>query len=119
MALSVCLMVYMGLSLFIIRQAKVYLVVCVLTHITLHGGPEKWQKRGRVKQVLSHFCRVKEMLYLFLKSPFKLVQLFREIFFLILPCLFTVRIRLVLSQCQAGNTFFIITCLCLQTYLQV
>ena len=20
------------------------------------GGPEKWQKRGRAKQVLSHFC---------------------------------------------------------------
>ena len=26
---------YVGLSLFIIRQAKVYLVVCVLTRITL------------------------------------------------------------------------------------
>ena len=25
--------------------------------ITLHGGPEKWQKRGRAKQVLSRFCR--------------------------------------------------------------
>ena len=21
------------------------------------GGPEKWQKRGRAKRVLSHFCR--------------------------------------------------------------
>ena len=21
------------------------------------GGPEKWQKWGRAKQVLSHFCR--------------------------------------------------------------
>ena len=35
MALYVCLMVYTGLSLFIIRQANVYLVVCVLTRITL------------------------------------------------------------------------------------
>ena len=22
------------------------------------GGPEKWQKLGRAKRVLSHFCRV-------------------------------------------------------------
>ena len=36
MALYVRLMVYMGLSLFIIRQAYVYLVVYVLTRITLH-----------------------------------------------------------------------------------
>ena len=96
-----------------------YLVVCVLTHITLHGGPKKWQKRGRAKWVLSHFCHVKERSRSFLKSTFKLVQLFREISFLIPPCLFTVHIRLVLSPCQAGNTLFIITCLCLQTYLQV
>ena len=27
------------------------------------GGPEKWQKRGRAKRVLSRFCRhVKEVL---------------------------------------------------------
>ena len=27
------------------------------------GGPEKWQKWGRAKQVLSHFCHhVKEVL---------------------------------------------------------
>ena len=36
MALYVRLMVYTGLSLFIIRRANVYLVVCVLTRITLH-----------------------------------------------------------------------------------
>ena len=35
-ALYVRLMVYTGLSLFIIRRANVYLVVCVLTRITLH-----------------------------------------------------------------------------------
>ena len=27
-------------------------------HITLHGGPKKWQKRGTAKRVLSHFCRL-------------------------------------------------------------
>ena len=35
-ALYVRLMVYTGLSLLTIRRANVYLVVCVLTHITLH-----------------------------------------------------------------------------------
>ena len=25
------------------------------------GGPEKWQKWGRAKRVLSHFCRAKEI----------------------------------------------------------
>ena len=83
------------------------------------GGPEKWRKWGRAKQVLSRFCGVKEMLCSFLRSTFKLVQLFREIFFLITPCLFTVHIRPFLSPRQAGNTFFIMTCLCLPMYLQV
>ena len=44
---------------------------------------------------------------------------FREIFFLILPCLFTVHIRLVLSPCQAGNTCCTLTLLCFQTYSQL
>ena len=38
-ALYAHLMVYTGLSLFIIRRANVYLVVCVLTRITLHNPP--------------------------------------------------------------------------------
>ena len=37
-ALYVCLVVYVDLSLFIIMRANVYLVLCVLMHITLHGG---------------------------------------------------------------------------------
>ena len=93
-----------------------YLVVCILTHITLHGGPEKWQKRGRAKWVLSHFCHVKERSCSFWNSTFKF-QLFQEIFFLILPCLFTVQIRLVLSPCQAGNTCYTLTCF--KTYSQL
>ena len=40
MALYVHLMFYMGLSLFIIRRAYVYLVVCVLTRITLQNAAE-------------------------------------------------------------------------------
>ena len=43
MALYVRLMVYMGLSLFIIRRAYVYLVVCVLTRITMQ------QRNKRIK----------------------------------------------------------------------
>ena len=82
-----------------------YLVVCVLMRITLHGGPEKWQKWGRAKRVLSIFCRVKERSCSFWNSTFKF-QLFQEIFFSILPCLFTVHIRPVLSPCQAGNTCY-------------
>ena len=117
-ALYVCFMVYMGLSLFIIRQAYVYVVVCVLTHITLHGGPEKWQKWGRAKRVLSRFCCVKDRSCSFWNSTFKF-QLFQEIFFLIPPCLFTVHIRPVLSPCQASNTCFTVTLLCLQAYLQL
>ena len=35
-ALYVHLMVYTGLFLFIMRRANVYLVVCLLTRITLH-----------------------------------------------------------------------------------
>ena len=57
MALSVHLLVYAGLSLFIISGPYLYVVVCVLYAYNLTwGGPEKWQKRGRAKQVLSHFC---------------------------------------------------------------
>ena len=41
MALYVHLMVYMGLSLFIIGWANVYLVVCILTRITLHYNAAK------------------------------------------------------------------------------
>ena len=56
------------------------MVVCVFTRITLHGGPENWQKRGRAKWVLSHFCHIKENSCLFWNSTFKF-ELFQEIFF--------------------------------------
>ena len=97
-------------------------LTCIWLYAYLHaynltwGGPEKWQKRGRAKWVLSRFCHIKEVCS-FSRSTLKLVQLFREIFFLIPPCLFTVHIRPVLSPCQASNTFFVITYLWLQMYL--
>ena len=45
MALYVLLMVYMGLSLFIIRWAYVYLVVCVLTHVLLRLRVQNRRKK--------------------------------------------------------------------------
>ena len=60
MALYVRLMVYMGLTLFIIRWAYVYLVVCVLTHITLHKPKlmfilhsSKMHNRGQKPQIIN------------------------------------------------------------------
>ena len=55
--LSVRLLVYAGLSLFIIGGSYVIWLYAYFTRITLHGGPAKWQKRGRAKWVLSCFCR--------------------------------------------------------------
>ena len=58
-ALSVRLLVYVGLSLFIINGPYVYMVVCVVYAYNLTwGGLKKWQKRGRAKWVLSRFCRL-------------------------------------------------------------
>ena len=48
----------------------------------LTWGPEKWQKWGRAKRVLSHFCRhIKESSSFLENSTFK-SELFREIFYL-------------------------------------
>ena len=45
------------------------------------GGPEKWQKRGRAKRVLSRFCRlVRKSRDYFRIAPLSL-KCFREIFF--------------------------------------
>ena len=79
-ALYVRLMAYMGLSLFIIRRAlRIYGCMHVYAYNLTWGGPEKWQKRGRAKRVLSHFCRIKDRSFSFW-STFKF-QLFQEIFF--------------------------------------
>ena len=54
------------------------------------GGPEKWQKWGRAKRVLSRFCRVEDNLFLKLygnlrkRAPLSFI-VFREIFFLFIP----------------------------------
>ena len=74
------------------------------------GWPKNWQKCVRAKRVLSHFCR------LVIKSPghFRIAPLslhrFRRFSVLILPCLFTVHVRPVLSPCQAGNIRYTSTC---------
>ena len=74
------------------------------------GGPEKWQKRGRAKRVLSRFCRlIISHGHILESSTFKF-EVFREILFCFPPRLFTVHVRPVLSPCQAGNTSCISTC---------
>ena len=109
-ALYIRLLVYAGLSLFIISGLYVYMVVCVVYMYNLTwGGPEKWQKRGRAKQVLSHFCHVVKKSH----GHFRIAPLSLNCFgdFLwIPPCLFTVHVRLVLSPCQTGYTHYILTC---------
>ena len=57
-ALSVRLLVYAGLSLFIINGPYVYVVICVVYTYNLTWGPKNWQKHGRAKRVLSRFCRL-------------------------------------------------------------
>ena len=57
-ALYIHLLAYAGLSLFIIYGLYVSMVVCIVYAYNLTwGGPEKCQKWGRAKRVLSHFCR--------------------------------------------------------------
>ena len=99
-----CLRVWHCLSIYSYMRVYLYLIYAGLTciwlyvyfmRITLHGGPGKWQKRGRAKRVLSRFCRpVKEVLVIWKSSAFKL-NLFREIFF----CYF----RLVYSQSMSDR----------------
>ena len=40
------------------RALLVYGCMCTLRVQPYMGGPEKWQKRGRAKRVLSRFCRL-------------------------------------------------------------
>ena len=58
-ALYICLLVYAGLSLFIIGGLLcVYGCMRSLRVQPYMGWPEKWQKQGRAKWVLSRFCHV-------------------------------------------------------------
>ena len=58
-ALSVRLLVYAGLYLFIINGPYVLMVACVVYAYNLTwGGLKKWQKCGRAKRFLSRFCRL-------------------------------------------------------------
>ena len=56
-ALSVHLLVYAGLSLFIISGPYLYMVVCVLYAYNLTwGGLKNGKNGGEPKRVLSRFC---------------------------------------------------------------
>ena len=74
-------LVYAGLSLFIMCGLYVNMVVCIVYAYNLAwGGPEKWQKRGRAKRVLSRFCRlIIKSRHILERSTFKF-EVFREIF---------------------------------------
>ena len=87
------------------------------TRITLHGGPEKWQKWGRAKRVLSRFCREEKRKINFeilgnlrKRAPLSFYVISGDFLLLLPPYLFTVHIRPVLSPCQAGNTYCILSC---------
>ena len=60
------------------------------------GGPEKWQKWGRAKRVLSRFCRHVKESWSFLESSTFKSELFREIF-CVNSALF------IHSPCQTGS----------------
>ena len=81
------------------------------------GGPEKWQKRGRAKRVLSRFCREEKRKINFeilgnlrKRAPLSFYVISGDFLLLLPPYLFTVHIRPVLSPCQAGNTYCILSC---------
>ena len=73
------------------------------------GGPKKWQKQGRAKQVLSPFCRVINKSHgNFRKAPLSL-NCFRRFslnsaLFIHSPC------QTGSQPYQAGNTHYIVTC---------
>ena len=80
-ALYIHLLVYVGLSLFIINGLYVFMVVCVVYAYNLTwGGLKNGKKRGRAKRVLSCFCRIiKERHCQFRIAPLSF-ELFQEIF---------------------------------------
>ena len=82
------------------------------------GGLKNGKNGGEPNGFCLIFVVLKKGSCSFWNSTFKF-QLFQEIFFLILPCLFTVHIRPVLSPCQAGNTCCTLTLLYFQTYSQL
>ena len=110
-ALSVRLLVYAGLSLFIMSGPYLYMVVCVLYAYNLTWGGLKMAKTGESQtgsvSFLSSWKR--SMGNLRRVAPLSL-NCFGRFSMLIPPYLFTVHVRPVLSPCQAGNTGYIFTC---------
>ena len=94
-ALYIRLLVYAGLSLFIVSGLYVYMVVCVVYAYNLTwGGPEKMAKTGESQMgSVSFLSCCKEESWSFYNSTFK-SELFREIFF---------NFRLVYSQSMSDQ----------------
>ena len=108
-------LVYAGLSLFIIIGPCLYLVVCVIYAYNLAWGGLKNGKNGGEpngfclvfvvrKNNFGILCNRKE------RSTFKFCFISGDFLLLIPPYLFTVHIRPVLSPCQAGNTCYMLSC---------
>ena len=107
------IVVYVGVSLFILVGPFVCLVVCVIYAYNLAWGGLKNGKKGGEP---NGFCLV----FVVRKNNFEILVDLRkgapssfvlgDFLLLIPPCLFTVHIRPVLSPCQAGYTCCILSC---------
>ena len=67
------------------------------TRITLHGGPEKWQKWGRAKRVLSRFCRHEKGVFGHFEESSTFKSDWLQDFFFVNSALF------IHSPCQTGS----------------
>ena len=67
------------------------------TLITLHGGPEKWQKRGRAKWVLSRFCHHRKGVFGHFEESSTFKSDWLQEFFFVNSALF------IHSPCQTGS----------------
>ena len=108
-------LVYAGLSLFIIVGPYLYLVVCIIYAYNLTWGGLKNGKNGGEPNGSCLVFVVRKNNFEILgnlrkRSTFKFCFISGDFLLLIPPYLFTVHIRPVLSPCQASNTCCILSC---------
>ena len=109
-AFSVRLLVYAGLSLFIINGPYLYMLVCVPYAYNLTwGGLKNGKNGGEPNGFCLIFVAIEKMGNLRKVAPLSL-NCFGRFSVLIPPYLFTVHVRPVLSPCQASNTCYISSC---------
>ena len=108
-------LVYAGVSLFIIVGPYVYLVVCIIyTYNLAWGGLKNGKNGGEPNRFCLVFVMRKNNFGILGKlkerGTFKFCFVSGDFLLLIPPYLFTVHIRPVLSPCQAGYTCCILSC---------